>query len=271
MLLREVISNLCLSLCRIEEKANPCEKERRMENETSTKLVSALAGGMAHNFNNLLMGIKGNTTLMLLDTHPADPNYERITKIDELVQRGARLTKLLLGYAGKGKYEIRPIDLNKIVENIDCKFNGKPRNIRVHKDLEQGLNAVKGDYGQMEHVLFNLYENAVDSMMAQGGDLLLATRNISYSNAGKKGCGLSPGDYVLLTLSDTGGGMDQGTMERMFEPFFSTKDFKKNTGLGLAAVYGIVNSYGGYIDVKSEIGRGTTINIYLPASKIDAG
>ena len=227
--------------------------------------IGTLAGGIAHNFNNLLMGIMGNTSLMFLETDPAHPNYERLKNIEKSVQSGSKLTSQLLGYAREGGYKIVPISLNQLVRDTSDTLATTKKEIRVHQDLSKDLFGIKADQGQIEQVLMNLYVNAADAM-PEGGDLFLKTMNVTHKQMSDRPYKPSPGDYVLLTVRDTGMGMDKKTQDRVFDPFFTTKDMGKGTGLGLASVYGIIRSHGGYIDVKSKKGHGATFSIYLPAS-----
>ena len=228
--------------------------------------LGTIAGGIAHNFNNLLMGIQGNASLMLLETDSTHPNYERLKNIEKSVQSGSRLTRQLLGYAREGKYEIKPISLNQLVEETSDTFGTTKKEIRVHRELAKDLFGIKADQGQIEQVLLNLYVNASEAMPG-GGDLFLRSMNVTHEDMGGKPYKVKPGDYVLLTVRDTGAGMEKKTRKRIFDPFFTTKGLGKGTGLGLASVYGIVKAHGGYIDVESEKGHGTTFYVYLPASE----
>ena len=228
--------------------------------------IGTLAGGVAHDFNNLLMVIQGNVSLMLLDIPPSHPHYEMLKTIEKKVQSGSRLTSQLLGYASKGKYEVKPLHLNQLVEETVEVFGRTRKSISLHRNLAQDVAPVEADSGQIEQVLMNLMVNAADAMPL-GGDLFLKTANISHTEFQGKVYQPKPGDYVLLTVTDTGIGMDSNTLKRIFDPFFTTKEFGKGTGLGLASVYGIIKGHAGYIDVESVKGRGTTFKIYLPATE----
>ena len=228
--------------------------------------LGTLAGGIAHNFNNLLMGIQGNASLMLLEIDPLDQNYERLRTIEKSIQSGSRLTRQLLGYAREGAYEVRPISLNQLVKETSDTFSMTKKEIRIHQELAQDLFGIKADQGQIEQALLNLYVNATDAMPG-GGDIFLKTLNVTHNDIKKKAFKPKPGNYVLLTVRDTGSGMDKETMKRIFEPFFTTKGLAKGTGLGLASTYGIIKAHGGYIDADSKKGHGTTFSVYLPASK----
>ncbi len=240
--------------------------EAQLRQAQKMEAVGTLASVIAHDFNNLLMGIQGNTSLMLLDMDPAHPQYERLKSIEKQVQSGARLTSHLLGYARKGRYEVKPVDLNQLVEETCETFGRMRKEIAIQRELGDDLFAIKGDPGQIEQVLLNLFVNAADAMPG-GGDLILKTRNTTREDMKGKMYDPKPGNYVLLTVTDTGTGMDKRTAERIFEPFFTTKETGHGTGLGLASAYGIIKGHGGYIDVESRKGQGTTFSVYLPASE----
>jgi two-component system cell cycle sensor histidine kinase/response regulator CckA len=240
--------------------------ERQLLQALKMESIGTLAGGIAHDFNNLLMGILGNASLMLLNTNPADPNYNRLKSIEKQVESGSKLTAQLLGYARKGKYELKSINLNQLVKDISEVFGRTRKNISIYLELTPDLLAVEVDKGQIEQVLWNLYINAADAM-PDGGDFILKSFNTDHKNMKGRLYVPRPGKYVALAATDTGIGMDKETLERIFDPFFTTKDMGRGTGLGLASVYGIIKSHDGYIDVESKRGKGTTFRIYLPASK----
>ena len=248
---------------------NDLSERKRMEAQflqaQKMEAIGTLAGGIAHDFNNLLMVIQGNASLMLLNVDPSHPHHEMLTSIVKQVQSGSKLTNQLLGYARKGRYEVKPIQVNQLVEETSKAFGRIRKEITIHRELANDLFPIEGDLGQIEQVLMNLFVNAADAM-PQGGDIFLKTINIPYGDIRGKLYNPKPGDYVLLTVTDTGMGMDPKTLDRIFEPFFTTKELGRGTGLGLASVYGIIKGHGGYVDVESEEGRGTTFKIYLPAS-----
>jgi CheY-like chemotaxis protein len=202
---------------------------------------------------------------MLLEIDSTHPNYEMLINIEKQVQSGSKLTSQLLGYAREGGYEIRPISLNQLVKDASNTFGTTKKEIRVHQELAKDLFGINADQGQIEQVLLNLYVNAADAMPG-GGDLFLNTANVTHEDMKGKQYKAKPGSYVLLTVRDTGIGVDIDTMKRIFDPFFTTKGMGRGTGLGLASVYGTIKAHGGYIDVESEKGQGTTFSIYLPAS-----
>ena len=241
--------------------------EEQLQLAQKMEALGTLAGGIAHNFNNLLTGIMGNTSLVLLDIEPAHPHYGRLKSIEKLVEGGSKLTKQLLGYARKGFYEIKPISVNRIVLETSDAFETTKKEISVHRELAEDLTGIKADQGQIEHVLWNLYINAADAM-PDGGDLFVKTMDITEKDMVGKPYKPKPGNYVLIRVRDTGVGMNQKTMERIFDPFFTTKGLGAGTGLGLASVYGIIKAHLGYIDVESREGEGSTFEIYLPGSEI---
>jgi signal transduction histidine kinase/CheY-like chemotaxis protein len=247
---------------RAEEEKKKLEVQFRYAQKMEA--LGTLAGGIAHNFNNFLMGIQGNVSLMLLETDPNHPNYKRLKNIEKLIDSGSKLTSQLLGYTREGRYEVKPFSLNQVVKEASDTFDATKKEIRVHQELSEDLFGINADQGQIKQVLLDLYVNAADAM-PRGGDLFLKTINVTHKDITGKPYRVKPGRYVLLTIVDTGVGMDKTTMDRIFDPFFTTKGLSKATGLGLASVYGIVKAHAGYIDVDSKKGHGTTFSIYLPS------
>ncbi len=256
---------------RLKSERKRAEEERRkleaqLRQVQKMEAIGTLAGGIAHDFNNLLMAIQGNVSLILMHMDSTHPYYERLKKIEEQVQSGARLTSHLLGYARKGRYEVKPLDLNQLVEETSETFGRTRKEVTIHRELAEDLFAIEADQAQIEQVLLNLFVNAADAMSG-GGDLILKTMNTTQESMKGKLYDPKPGNYVLLMVTDTGIGMDKETMERIFDPFFTTKEMGRGTGLGLASAYGIIKGHGGYIEVDSKKGQGTTFSVYLPASE----
>ena len=243
--------------------------QAQLQEAQKMEAIGTLAGGIAHDFNNLLMGIQGNVSLMLLDVDSAHPYYERLTTIETLVQNGSKLTKQVLGYAREGKYEVKTFDLNQIIVETSETFERAKKDITVNRVLHEALLTIDADQGQIEQVLLSLYVNAWQAM-PNGGNISLNSRNTTSEDMKDKIYKPRPGKYVLFTITDTGVGMDQKTQERIFDPFFTTRGMGRGTGLGLASVYGIIKGHGGYIDVESSRGIGTTFSIYLPVSEKQA-
>jgi PAS domain S-box-containing protein len=239
--------------------------EAQLQQAQKLEAIGTLAGGIAHDFNNLLMGIQGNASLLLMDIGEDHAHHTRLKSIENQVHSGARLTSQLLGYARKGRYEVKAVDLNRLVNEISDTFGRTKKDITIRRELADNLLAIEADPGQMEQVLFNLFLNAADAM-PNGGTLGLKTVNTTHREMQGRLYRPKRGDYVLLQVTDTGMGMDKTTAERIFDPFFTTKERGRGTGLGLASAYGIVKGHDGYVDVDSVEGKGTTFNVYLPAS-----
>ena len=253
----------------ITERKLAEEEKRKLEAQFQKaqkfESIGTLAGGIAHDFNNLLMSFQGNTSLMLMDIDSYHPHYEMLKSIEKQIKSGVNLTSQLLGYASKGMYEVKPTNLNQMVEETSMTFGRTRKQTTIHRNLAEDLFAIEADQGQIEQILLNLFINASDAMPG-GGDLYLETKNVAHKDM-KSGLYKSKaGNYVKLTVRDTGEGIDKSTMERIFDPFFTTKEMGRGTGLGLASVYGIIKAHGGYIDVESKEKQGTTFEIYLPAT-----
>lgn len=245
-------------------------EERRLEAQLlraqKMEAIGNLAGGIAHDFNNLLMAVQGNVSFMLLNIEPDHPHFTMLKNIEKQVQSGVGLTRQLLGYARKGKYEVLPIDLNTILKETMESFSRTRKEIRIRENLAEDRYAVEADQGQLEQVLLNLFVNAADAMPG-GGDLFIETENATHHDMKGSPYDPRPGDYVKVRVRDTGMGINKMTMDRIFDPFFTTKEMGRGTGLGLASVYGIVKGHGGYIDVDSVEGKGTSFSLFFPASK----
>ena len=239
--------------------------EAQFQQAQRLETIGTLAGGIAHDFNNLLMTIQGNTSLMLFDVDTSQAHYEPLKNIEKQIERGAKLTKQLLGYARKGKYNVKAINLNPIVEESSETFGRTRKQITIQREPSKDLYSIEADQGQIEQILYNLYVNAADAMPG-GGRLVIKTSNVTHEDIKSEQYEPTPGKYIRLTVADTGTGMEDEIKERIFDPFFTTKETGRGTGLGLASVYGITKSHDGYIEVESQKGKGCLFNIYLPAS-----
>jgi PAS domain S-box-containing protein len=244
--------------------------ERRIleeEARQSRKMEAAgrLAGGIAHDFNNLLTAILGTSELLLSNLPKGDSTREDVEEIKRAATRAANLTRQLLAFGRRQVLQPRTLDVDTLVRGVESLLR---RLIGEHITLSVqsagGLWLVRADPGQLEQVIVNLSVNARDAMPT-GGSLVIETANLSFEGAshGEQSI-MKEGDYVLLTVSDSGTGMDDETLRHVFEPFFTTKAPGKGTGLGLATVYGIVKQSGGFIYADSEVGRGSRFRIYLP-------
>ncbi len=228
--------------------------------------IGTLAGGIAHDFNNLLMGIQGRTSLMMMDIDASHPFFEHLAEIEDHIKSASDLTSQLLAFARKGKYEVKPIDLNDLIKQASHMFGRTKKDIQINLKLQTDLSIVEIDRNQMEQVFLNLFINAWHAMPT-GGEINIKSENAVLDKDYVSAFSVSPGDYVKISINDTGIGMDEATKEKIFDPFFTTKEMGRGTGLGLASVYGIIKNHSGIIKVSSQKGDGTTFNIYLPSSK----
>jgi CheY-like chemotaxis protein len=229
--------------------------------------LAALSGGIAHDFNNILHCILGYTEWAMLKKSKDGPDYELLTQIVSIVQKGKHLTEQLLTFGRKMDAQLEILDFNQIIKNVEKILHRTiPRMIDIELQLDDNLKKVNADAGQCEQILMNLCINAKDSM-TQGGKLTLKTENVRLrSNPDTVHINLPPGDYIRLAISDTGHGISEETLLHIYEPFFTTKEKGKGTGLGLSMVYAIVQNYGGAIKCSSDPGVGTTFRVYLPTA-----
>jgi PAS domain S-box-containing protein len=225
--------------------------------------IGQLTSGVAHDFNNLLTGVLGN--LELLERRlKSEESLRRLRGARLAAERGARLTHQLLAFSRKQRLAPRPLDLNRLVsEASDMLFRMIGVTVRIETVLTEGLWPALVDPTQIELVLLNLAINARDAM-PEGGRLTIRTTNVSRDDAPRD---LAPGDYVLISVSDTGEGMSEEVLRRAVEPFFTTKELGKGSGLGLSMVHGVATQSGGGLHIDSRLGRGTTINVYLPRAR----
>lgn len=246
------------------------EIQGQLQQSQKLEAIGQLAGGIAHDFNNILGGVLGFAELIKSNTQE-QYTQEKIEIIIDASKRAADLTKQLLGFARKGKYQKAKLELNHVVKAVVNLLKGTlDKGICLRTEFSESLWPVEGDAGQLQQVLLNLGINARDAM-PEGGHLVFETHNVELSdNFCRSRKNLKPGSYVRVSISDSGQGMPEDVKKNIFNPFFTTKEVGKGTGLGLSMVYGIMGSHGGAIDVQSDPGVGTVFNLYLPAQSGEA-
>lgn len=251
----------------VEDVTERLQLEKQLVQAQKFEAIGQLAGGIAHDFNNMIGAIIGWADLGIEDAKPGSRAHRHFEKIRQQADRAAGLTKQLLAFARRQILDPRTIDLNQVaIETLSLLENVIGSNIEIKASLAPKLAVVRADPVQIEQVLMNLCINSRDAM-PEGGTLVVETGNVTLD---RDFCARQPqahpGEYAMLSVTDTGTGMDRATLDRIFEPFFTTKGLGKGTGLGLATVYGIVSQHGGFIEVQSEIGRGTMFRAYFPVS-----
>jgi PAS domain S-box-containing protein len=256
------------------EKEAEAEQERlrsQLFQAQKMEAVGTLAGGIAHDFNNLLQVTLGYSEFLLTEKSENDPERSDLEKIYQAACSGAELVQRLLTFSKKVETKPVPLDINGQIMRVEELLRRTiPRMIDIRLELEEGLERVNADPGQIQQIIMNLALNARDAM-GDAGLITISTANVEL-NGGRQPLlpEGAPGPYVLFSVADTGHGMDSATIEHIFEPFYTTKEVGRGTGLGLAIVYGIVQQHGGYVTCSSEPGRGTKFSIYLPALITDS-
>jgi two-component system cell cycle sensor histidine kinase/response regulator CckA len=239
--------------------------EEQFRQAQKMEAIGQLAGGVAHDFSNLLTVIHLSTRLLEKQMQPQDPLWKDVERIQDAGQRATLLTRQLLSFSRRDVVEPQVLDLNQVIGDVSKMLGRMIReDVELEMVLAEDLWPVTLDGTQVDQVVINLAVNARDAM-PDGGTLTIETANVVLDEAyAAFHVGAQPGEYVLLTISDTGVGMDDEVKAHLFEPFFTTKERDEGTGLGLATVYGIVKQNGGHIGVYSEVGLGSTFRIYLP-------
>ena len=245
-------------------------KSRQTQRQQAQKMeaIGVLAGGISHDFNNLLMGVQGHLSLMRINVTSPEKIAAHIQQISMLVETAADLTARLLGFARGGKYQITVLDINQVVSVALNIFRPAHREVEIGEHFHSGPLAVDGDHSQLEQVVLNLLVNAAQAMV-ESGTITVATRRIEVDENHSFPFEVAPGAYALISVKDEGIGMDEQTRTKVFDPFFSTKEAgdQKGRGLGLSTVYGIVKNHGGFITVDSTRGEGSEFRVCLPCSR----
>ena len=239
--------------------------EQRLAESHKLEAIGNLAGGVAHDFNNMMMAIQGSVSLMRIDLDAEHPHAGHLKSIDEQIRSAAKVTGQLLAFAQGGKYNQRAVNFNDLIGTSVKFFANTRKDIEIKTNLRNNLAAVKADATQLEQVLLNLFINAGQAM-PDGGRLEIQTQNLVLNQNQTQPHDLPEGNYVTVWISDTGIGMDEATRKRIFEPFFTTKALKRGSGLGLASAYGTIQNHNGFIEASSRPGKGTTFAIYLPST-----
>ncbi|GEM_PF-1239751 len=251
----------------ITDVTEQLDLEYQLQHVRRMDAIGNLAGGIAHNFNNLLMGIQGNVSILYQDKKVGDPGYDELAGVERCIDSGAKLTRQLLSFAKGGRYSLDLVDINDIVEKSSSMFARTRKEIRVERRLVEAPALVEVDASQIELTLMDLYVNAWHAM-SHGGTLTVSTADVTLDETFVKPYHLPPGNYLKISVDDTGAGMDEITVGRIFEPFFTSRPMGEGTGLGLASVFGIIKNHRGIITVASQVGSGTTFCIYLPVARI---
>lgn len=244
-------------------------EQHYFQNENLATLRT-LAGGMAHSFNNLLMGIQGRVSILSRQMGLGDPRREHLKGIETCVADAAKLTRQMLGFAQSGKYNVTRVNFNDLIDQIMRSLVGRQRRISVQCDFHKDLWPVVVDRQQMEQVVMNIVLNAWQAI-ADTGRITIRTENFELTEGRERLKDMRTGKYIRLTVRDNGQGMDETIRRRAFEPFFTTRGMGKHRGLGLSSAYGIVANHGGLIGLESTPGTGTTVSVYLPAAEEAAG
>jgi len=252
------------ALAEAEERTMCRQLQQRLREAGRLEAISTLSNGIAHDFNNILTIILGHASLLTMEHENPGRVLEISGTISEAAMRGSEIVQQLLAFARKSDGHAAPADLNRyVLSNLNALKERVPPEVELTFEPGENLPNVLADASQLDRILVNLIANSVDAM-ADGGRITLSTRAFSASEVPELLPELSSESYVCLTVSDTGRGIDSTTREHVFEPFFTTKERGRGTGLGLPVVYGLMQAHRGYVDVKSEIGKGTAISLFFP-------
>ena len=258
----------------VSEAVRASEQEKRLQAQLQQvqkmEALGTLAGGLAHRFNNVLMAIQGNLSLIHMHLPADHPMHKHLERINRSAEKGARLAKEILGFAKIGKYVVMPTDLNKILRSTSRMFVRSNLSLKIVEIYAPDLWQTRVDRVQIGQVMLSLYMNAAEAMPG-GGEIYLQSENVYLDEDQTLPYSCKAGPYVKISVTDSGIGLNEEARRRLFEPFFTPYQPLRYEGLGLAAVYGTIKSHGGIINAYSEKGHGTTLTLYLPAVKQEAG
>lgn len=251
-----------------KKKAEQTQKalEEKLQQSQRIESLGTLAGGVAHDFNNLLMGIQGRISIIQTDIEDQHPHFAQLERMESYIQRASNLTSQLLGFARGGKYELKTVSINHVIKNSVDIVQPANKAIEIRTVFKDNLSAVEVDENQMEQVFINMLLNA-SKAMEQGGTITIVTERIMVDANDAELKALKPGYYIRVAVKDTGKGISEDDIEKVFDPFFTTNSSEGSTGLGLAMVYGIIENHHGVISVESRVNKGTCFTILLPSSQ----
>jgi PAS domain S-box-containing protein len=251
-------------LCIIRDITSQRLLEQHGLRTESLETLKTLSGGLAHSFNNLLMGIQGRISILKEITKEKEDAADHLKGMQDCIREASKLTRQMLGFAQAGKYKVEPVDLNGIVETVLDSFRPDNEHIEIKTVLLRTPCFVAGDRKQLEMAIMNLLLNALQALGSRG-EIILKTENVTLSGTRLPRKNLKQLNWTKLSIQDNGCGIDSTTMIRVFEPFFTTKNLEKHRGLGLSSAYGIVANHDGMIDIQSRPSAGTTVSLFLPA------
>ncbi|MCP3871819.1 MAG: GAF domain-containing protein, partial [Desulfobacteraceae bacterium] len=247
------------------EEAKKQKLELKLQQSQKMESIGTLAGGIAHDFNNLLYPIIGFSEMLKEDLPPDSPEYDSAQEIFNAGRRGGELVKQILAFSRQTEHKLSPVRFQKILKEV-CKLTRStiPSDIKIHHDIQKDCGLIMAEATQLHQIAMNLITNAYHAVEKTSGEISIQLKEITLDNDDLKDSPLQSGQHVMLSVSDNGVGIPREIMNNIFEPYFTTKEKDKGTGLGLAVVYGILTEHKGDIKVYSEVGKGTTFNIYLP-------
>ena len=247
------------------------QMEAQLQQAQKMEALGTLAGGIVHDFNNILFPVLGYTEMLLGDIPENSPFQEKLQGILTGARRAGDLVKQILTFSRQGDYEMKPLRMQLVIKEVLKLIRSTlPATINISRHISNNCRLIMADHTQIHQIAMNLMTNAYHAMEDTGGTLTVNLSEIEWEEGDVPVLEMAPGEYICLTVADTGMGMDQGVLDRIFDPYFTTKQEGKGTGLGLSVVHGIVKDHGGYVSVHSESGVGTEFKVYLPAIQTES-